>query len=140
MPAVFYSFFLSYSNLKAAGKTFSDNPLKTGWRPRRLGGGLGNSRRAPSPIRNEVDDIRRRGGYGFAGDDKRDAARERAKLIDRSKRDKKDDRFELELSLNINEYNLGIRTDVNDQDHGTENEIAAIDRGFNFLLYSILNT
>jgi len=63
-----------------------------GWRPRRLGGGLGNSRRAPSPIRNEVDDIRRRGGYGFAGDDKRDAARERAKLIDRSKRDKKDDR------------------------------------------------
>merc|ERR1739838_961637 len=63
-----------------------------GWRPRRLGGGLGNSRRDPSPIRNEVDDIRRRGGYGFAGDDKRDAARERAKLIDRSKRDKKDDR------------------------------------------------
>merc|ERR1712168_112970 len=63
-----------------------------GWRPRRLGGGLGNSRRAPSPIRNEVDEIRRRGGYGFAGDDKRDAARERAKLLDRSKRDKKDDR------------------------------------------------
>lgn len=64
-----------------------------GWRPRRLGGGLGNSRRAPSPIRNEVDDIRRRGGFGFAGDDKRDAARERAKLLDRSKREsKKDDR------------------------------------------------
>merc|ERR1712176_1076073 len=63
-----------------------------GWRPRRLGGGLGNSRRAPSPIRNEVDEIRRRGGFGFAGDDKRDAARERAKLLDRSKRDKKDDR------------------------------------------------
>jgi len=60
-----------------------------GWRPRRLGGGLGNSRRAPSPIRNEVDEIRRRGGYGFAGDEKRDAARERAKLLDRSRRDKK---------------------------------------------------
>lgn len=63
-----------------------------GWRPRRLGGGLGNSRRAPSPIRNEVDEIRRRGGYGFAGDEKRDQARERAKLLDRSRRDKKDDR------------------------------------------------
>jgi len=64
-----------------------------GWRPRRLGGGLGNSRRAPSPIRNEVDEIRRKGGYGFAGDDTRDAARERAKLLDRSKREsKKDDR------------------------------------------------
>merc|ERR1719447_601230 len=64
-----------------------------GWRPRRLGGGLGNSRRAPSPIRNEVDEIRRRGGFGFAGDKKRDAARERAKLLDKSKREsKKDDR------------------------------------------------
>jgi len=65
-----------------------------GWRPRRLGGGLGNSRRAPSPIRNEVDDIRRRGGFGFAGDENRDAARERAKLLDKSKREekKKDDR------------------------------------------------
>jgi len=64
-----------------------------GWRPRRLGGGLGNSRRGPSPIRAEVDEIRRRGGYGYAGDEKRDQARERAKLLDRSKRDKpKDDK------------------------------------------------
>jgi len=62
-----------------------------GWRPRRLGGGLGNSRRAPSPIRTEVDELRRRGGYGFAGDEKRDQARERAKLLDRSKREKKDE-------------------------------------------------
>jgi len=59
-----------------------------GWRPRRLGGGLGNSRRAPSPVRAEVEEVRRRGGYGYAGDEKRDQARERAKLLDRSKRDK----------------------------------------------------
>jgi len=40
-----------------------------------------------------VDEIRRRGGYGYAGDEKRDQARERAKLLDRSKRDKpKDDK------------------------------------------------
>lgn len=65
-----------------------------GWRPRRLGGGLGNSRRGPSPVRTEVDELRRRGGYGYAGDDKRDQARERAKLLDRSRRDdkKKDDK------------------------------------------------
>ena len=62
-----------------------------GWRPRRLGGGLGNSRRAPSPIRAEVDELRRRGGFGFAGDEKRDQARERAKLLDRSKREKKEE-------------------------------------------------
>ena len=62
-----------------------------GWRPRRLGGGLGNSRRAPSPIRTEVDELRRRGGFGFAGDEKRDQARERAKLLDRSKREKKEE-------------------------------------------------
>merc|ERR1712176_284298 len=69
-----------------------------GWRPRRLGGGLGNSRRAPSPIRNEVDEIRRRGGFGFAGDEKRDAARERAKLLDKSKRESKKDDWDKDRS------------------------------------------
>ena len=75
---------------------------KKGWRPRRLGGGLGNSRRAPSPVRAEVEEVRRRGGYGYAGDEKRDQARERAKLLDRSKRDKaKEDKYVMFNSLLI---------------------------------------